>query len=303
MRADNSASGDTTPELALVRPVARVVRRGPYTLLCVRDPGAKFDASAKRDLMGMIARESVPMLEGVDIRASYWGARPNYHDTLDEWIVAEHNGRLVGWCGARYWRTDDGPLLYFDTLGVMPGHRRGGVGAIMTFEAWFHYWRGRGRFPSLALRTQSPVIYVALRRLVPTRCYPQLGAVRLDFSPRATRMLERAVAETSPGKDFDARTGVVFGAVPAGSLYGERVPRSGDHAVDAFFTSQVDVAAGDALMAVFVARPWPRFAWAVATYLYLRLRVARSRPSSRTSSASGDERRQTAPAQIGEEGA
>ena len=118
------------------------------------------------------------MLEGIDIRASYWGRRADYFDQIDEWIVVEHENRLVAWCGLCKWQTSHGRILYYDTLGVMPGHRRTGLGALLAMEAWFRYWGFPrtmpvpSKMPAFALRTQSPVVYALFRRLIPRYATP-----------------------------------------------------------------------------------------------------------------------------------
>lgn len=275
-----------TPELALIRDAARVTRRGPYTLLHVSKPGLAFTPEVKRELMGAIERESVPMLEGIDIRASYWRPRADYFDQIDEWIVVEHENRLVAWCGLCKWQAAWRPILYYDTLGVMPGHRRTGIGALLTMEAWFGYWRFPRKMPCLALRTQSPVVYSLFRRLIPRICYPRLKQPRRDPSARAVEVLKIAVERTSPDKRFDPKTGVVFEAVGAGALYGERQPSSGDPDVDEFFAANLDVAAGDSLMGVAVPHLGayvPGMTWAIVIYVFFRLRVARSHPKTRIS--------------------
>ncbi len=274
----------TTPELSLVRGVARVTHRGPYAVLHVSDPGRVFPPEVKRKLMTAIERESVPLLEGIDIRASYWQPRTDYFDQIDEWIVVEHDKRLVAWCGLCKWQSDTGPILYFDTLGVMPGHRRTGIGALLTMESWFRFWRFPRRMPCLALRSQSPVVYALFRRLIPRICYPQVA--RQDRKPpkRVVEVLATAVQRTSPDKKFDPQTGVVFGAVGAGALYGDSLPSSGDPTVDAFFATHLRVSAGDSLMGVGVPRIGayvPGMSWAIAIYFFFRLRVARSHPKTR----------------------
>lgn len=278
-----------TPELELIRPVARRKRRGPYAILHVSEPGRVFSPEVKRRLMKAIERESVPMLEGIDIRASYWGRRADYFDALDEWIVVEHDDRLVAWCGLCKWQSHTGPILYFDTLGVMPGHRRTGIGALLTMDSWFRFWRFPRRMPCLALRSQSPVVYALFRRLIPRICYPQVAHPERKPPRRVVEVLSVAVERTTPGKNFDPQTGVVFEAVSAGALYGDSLPSSGDPTVDAFFAKHLNVSAGDSLMGVGVPRIGayvPGMTWAIAIYLFFRLRVARAHPKTRPPIAS-----------------
>lgn len=280
-----------TPELDLVRPVAQHARRGPYAILRVSEPGRAFSPEVKRRLMKAIERESVPLLEGIDIRVSYWQRRADYFDRIDEWIIVEHDGRLVAWCGLCKWQSDTGPILYFDTLGVMPGHRRTGIGALLTMESWFRFWRFPRRMPCLALRSQSPVVYALFRRLIPRICYPQVAHPDRKLPRRAVEVLTTAVQRTSPDKRFDPQTCVVFGAVSAGALYGDSLPSSGDQMVDAFFAEHLDVSAGDSLMGVGVPHIKayvPGMSWAIAVYFFFRLRVARSRPQTKVAPPSSD---------------
>jgi GNAT superfamily N-acetyltransferase len=276
----------STPELHLVREVARIIRRGPYTVLQVEAPGEKFGPDVRPTLMKMIERESVPLLEGVDIRASYWRPRADYFDQIDEWAVVEHEGRLIGWCGVCRWKTDCGPILYYDTLGVMPGHRRVGIGALLAMDAWFRYWRFPRKLPRWTLRTQSPVVYALFRRLIQMAAFPKLKEPLRDLPPYAVEVLSAVVERTSPGKDFDRRTGVVYGAVGAGDLYDDDLPSLGDDFVDEFFKTRLNLAAGDALIGVGVPhlRAYvPQWIWTIALYVYFRIRVAVSRPKPRSS--------------------
>jgi hypothetical protein len=241
------ASG--TPELDVIRDAANSTRRrGPYIVHRMTEPARLVDPAGAERIMQMIARESVPMLGGHDIRESYWGSRPDYLSKLSEWTVAEHDGRLAAWCGVCRWDSPLGPILYADTLGVMPGHRRSKIGTLLVFEAWLRHWGFRGPMPIITIRTQSAVVYAMLLRYTPHLCYPRLPDLNVEIPPRIVVALDHTFRMTSPEKEFDPRTCVVKAAVN-GSLYGDNPPRSGDPRVDDFFSNEMDLIAGDSIIA------------------------------------------------------
>jgi len=268
---DDTAS----PELEVARSLGETSWRGPYAFIRVSNPGPRASPEQKRRIMEMIERESVPMMEGVDIRESYWRRRPDYLDRLSEWTIAEHRGRLVAWCGVCRWRAPMGRVLYVDTLAVMPGHRRAGLGALLVFEAWCRWWGGRGSMPAISLRTQSPVVYAMLHRFVPAITFPQLARLCVTPPPRAVDAATYTVAQTSPGKEFDPTTGVVRKALDAaGSLYGRELPFSGNACIDDFFARGMDVGAGDSLIAV-VLWNWRTLVRAALAYGFVLSQLGR----------------------------
>jgi hypothetical protein len=272
-RAANIASPGPTPELELVRAAGRTVRRGPYRLVRLVQPGRRLEPATKRQILEtMIPRGSLRMLEGYDIH-DYWSGRGDYLDGLDEWTLLDYDGDLVGWCGVCVHDGPAGRVMYIDTLGVMPGHRRRHVAGMLVFEAWWRTWRGHGPLPAMTLRTQSPVVFAMLLRFLPDWTYPRLPGLVPDLPPRAVAALRQTVELTSPGKPFDPRTGIVRGALDyAGSLYGRRLPRSGHEALDRFFDREMDAADGDSIVACVLwdARALAR---ALAAYAIVRRRL------------------------------
>src|SRR5438105_3534572 len=255
-----------TPELEMVRGLGKTSRRGRYTLIRVTDPGSRASPLQKKQIMEMIERESLAMMAGVDIRASYWRRRPDYVDRLSEWSIAEQGGHIVAWCGVCAWQAPMGRVLYVDTLGVMPGHRRSGLGALLVFEAWCRSWGGKGSFPAISLRTQSPVVYAMLHRFVPDITYPQLTSPDVKPPPRAVDAATYTVDQTSPGKAFDPVTGIVRKALDyAGSLYGHDLPQTGNPCIDEFFERRMDVRDGDSMIAVVL---WNRRSVMRAAFAY-----------------------------------
>lgn len=238
-----------SPEVAHAEVAGRLLRRGPYRVLRLRQPGHLLSPAAQADLLEMIIRESSVSFGG-DMR-SYWEGRPHYFHELSEWWLAHLDGEVAGWHGFTVWDHPDGEIAYYDSLNVMPAHRRTSVGSILTVEPYLRLVSPLAPLPAIALRTESAVVYRMLRRFV-SHTYP-IGARRRDRNyARALRAARCAADRLHGGKGFDPRTFVVREALrAAGDLYGEAPPDCGDHALDEYFERHVRVVErGDAMLAI-----------------------------------------------------
>ena len=242
-----------TPELAHLRGVGTVRRRGSFLLRQVKRPEL-LPAVARRELMEMIARESGVMFDGADT-ALYWDRRPDYFSEISDWWVAERDGRLVGWCAFDRWDSAAIPVLYIDTLGIMPGDRRSGIGTLIVVEAWMRLCLSRRRSAMMSMRIQTPVVLRMVLRCAAPWTHPRPGYRRRRRTDAAAlAVAARTAARTSPGCRFEPETFVVRGAFGR-RLYGRAVPRTGDARVDSWFDRNLDDDAGDALIAVMALTP------------------------------------------------
>jgi GNAT superfamily N-acetyltransferase len=244
--------------LPLLRAAAPARRRGIYDVRRIVHPGDVFDADERRALMRLIVEAARRMFDGVDV-APYYEHRANYLGELTEWWVAEHDDELVGWAAIRRWDGPYRPILYMDTLGILPEHRRGGLGALLSLEPWLQFSYERRAVATIGARTENPVVARMVHRFGAADAYPRLGE---DGKPAvsAKARAEAAVvaATTSPGKPFDDDALVIRGALDfVGSLYGSTPPPCGDRAIDAYFRTNVTMTDGDS--AVLVVRGTPRF--------------------------------------------
>jgi len=245
--------GGPTPELVHLREVGTVLRRGPFLLRHIERP-ERLPAPARRELMAMITRESGVMFDGADT-ALYWDRRPDYFSEISDWWVAERGDCLVGWCAFDRWDSGAIPVLYIDTLGIVPGERRSGVGTLIVTEAWMRLCLSRRRSAMMSMRIQSPVVLRMVLRCAAPWTHPRPGfGRRRRTDGAALAVAARTAARTSPGCRFEPGTFVVRQAFGR-RLYGRAVPRTGDAAVDAWFNRNLDDDAGDALIAVMALTP------------------------------------------------
>lgn len=238
-------------QLDLVRSVGRTIRRGPYRVHVVRDPGLVWDDDEQRLLMEMVRGAALRMFDDPTV-GEYWDGRPDYLKKIDEWWVAEHDDALAGWSACAILDGPTGPMIYMDTLGVLPEHRRSHLGAVLGQEPWFWLWRRRRRVPVLTLRTESPIIFRLVRRLGGRRhTYPRLAP---DGTPEVTERVVACARFTSQrltgDKPMNAETLVVPGALEVGSLYGSEPPPCGAPDVDAYFRAHLDLPGGDSVIMV-----------------------------------------------------
>jgi GNAT superfamily N-acetyltransferase len=233
---------------------------GPYTLWRLVRPAELLSADEQAVLLGMIARESTKVFSH-DI-SPYWRSRPGYFRDLREWWIAEAGGAPVAWCGVQLWTDIDRPILYIDTLSVMPGHRRTGLGAILVYGSWMRAALRLGTVPTMAFRTESPIVFRMLRRFMGAHnTYPaftETGDIRSCASDALVGVARAAARETAwrtgPGKPFDDRKFVLHGALEiAGSLYGSTVPTSGDPMIDELF-STTSPDAGDVVICITLGK-------------------------------------------------
>jgi hypothetical protein len=225
-----------------------ILRRGPYRVVRLREPGRLLSATEQAELLEMIIRESSASFGG-DMRP-YWESRPGYFGELSEWWLAHVDGEVAGWHGFTVLDHPLGEVAYYDSLNVMPAHRRTHLGSILTVEPYAKLLMLRSPRPAIALRTESAVVYRMLGRFV-SYTYP-IGA--RTHGRRYERALSsaRLVAGRLDGSEgFDSRTFVMREALrAAGELYGEPPPLSGDDELDDYFERHVDAGRGDALLAI-----------------------------------------------------
>lgn len=237
-----------SPEVGYAEARGEILRRGPYRIARLRQPGRLLPAAEQAELLEMIIRESSVSFGG-DMRA-YWESRPGYFGEIDEWWLAHADGEVAGWHGFSVWDHPLGAVAYYDSLNVMPAHRRTHLGSILTVEPYVKLLLLRSPRPAIALRTESAVVYRMLGRFV-SRTFP-IGA------PQRGRTYERAlssaqlVAERLQGSHrFDPQTFVMREVLQAaGDLYGDPPPPSGDAELDAYFERHVHFERGDALLAI-----------------------------------------------------
>jgi GNAT superfamily N-acetyltransferase len=265
----------TSPEVTHAEAAGQLLRRGPYRVLRLRQPGRLLLPEAQAELLEMIIRESSVSFGG-DMR-SYWEQRPRYFHELSEWWLAHLDGEVVGWHGFAVWDHPDGAVAYYDSLNVMPAHRRTSIGSILTVEPYLRLVSLRAALPAIALRTESPVVYRMLRRFV-SHAYP-IGARRHDRNyARAQRAASYAADRLHRGEGFDPNTFVVREALRgAGDLYGKAPPDCGDDVLDQYFERHVQVVErGDAMLAIGLLN-WPGVMRAAAALgaILVRLRFER----------------------------
>jgi hypothetical protein len=225
-----------------------ILRRGPYRIARLRDPGRLLPAAEQEELLEMIIRESSASFGG-DMRP-YWEARPGYFGELTEWWLAHVDGEVAGWHGFTVLDHPLGDVAYYDSLNVMPAHRRTHLGSVLTVEPYVKLLLRRLPRPAIALRTESAVVYRMLGRFV-SHTFP-IGARPHGRDYERALSSARLVAERLDGSaGFDSRTFVMREALQAaGELYGEPPPLSGDAELDDYFERHVDAGRGDALLAI-----------------------------------------------------
>lgn len=247
-----------------------LLRRGPYRVMRLRQPGSLLTPAAQAELMEMIIRESSISFGG-DMRP-YWESRPRYFEELSEWWLAHRDGEVAGWHGFAVWDHPRGPIAYFDSLNVMPAYRRSSVGSILTIEPYLRLISTRRPLPAIAMRTESAVVYRMLRRFV-SHAYPITSPRRGRNYERASSAARDAAARLGGKERFDPGTFVVREALrSAGDLYGEAPPSSGVPELDAYFERHVRVESGDALLAIGLLN-WLGVARGLAALLWILLRM------------------------------
>jgi len=267
-----------SPEVRHVDASGELLRRGPYRLLRLREPGALLSVDAQAELLEMIIRESSVSFGG-DMRP-YWEGRPRYFEELTEWWLAHVDGRVAGWHGLAVWEHPEGAIAYFDSLNVMPAHRRMSLGSILTIEPYLRLVSPSAPLPAIALRTESAVVYRMLRRFV-SRAYPITAQTHGQRYERALSSARHVAVRLHAEENFDPQTFVVREALrSAGDLYGEAPPASGDHQLDAYFAGNVRAEQGDALLAIGLPS-WPAVlrgaVWLLAILARLQTKRKRSR--------------------------
>lgn len=266
-------------EVAHAEAAGQLLHRGPYRVLRLRQPGYLLSPAAQADLLEMIVRESSVSFGGS--MRTYWEGRPRYFHELSEWWIAHLDGEVTGWHGFTVWDHPDGAIAYYDSLNVMPAHRRTSIGSILTVEPYLRLVSPRAPLPVIALRTESAVVYRMLRRFV-SHTYP-IGAQRRDRNyERALRAARYAADRLHGGEGFDPRTFVVREALrTAGDLYGESPPGCGDRALDEYFERHVRVVErGDAMLAIGLLN-WLGVVQAAAALAAILVRLRSNREAAR----------------------
>jgi len=200
----------------------------------------------------------------------YWNDRRDYFHHLDEFWVAEKDGRLIGWCGVCVWDHASHRFLYIDTLNVVNEFRRQRLAALLMLEVWLrHAWANRRLLP-LTFRTQSPTVYRLSEQLVPTGTYPALRPRGTHRDAGVARSLARFTAErTSPGCQFEEDSFIVRHAY-GHALFGDKPHAIHDAAVDHYFNERMNLSAGDATIIVTFPR-YDSVIRALIAYTMMRL--------------------------------
>jgi GNAT superfamily N-acetyltransferase len=234
------------------RGAGRSMRRGPYEVTRIARPGAALLPDEQAIIVSTICETSNTMF-GADMDP-YWSARPEYLQEVSELWLAAEQGACVGWCGIAVWRDAPDLIVYIDSLGVLPEHRRTGLGALLILEILLRVVSRERALPWVTLRTESPVIFAMTRRLAGVHdFYPKLDG-RVSRTPGGVqRVAAYTAARKSPGKEMRSDL-VIPGALDfvQSSLYGEQVPPCGDTRVDEFFQIKMETARGDSVICVGV---------------------------------------------------
>ncbi|MCW8207542.1 hypothetical protein D8B24_10875 [Verminephrobacter aporrectodeae subsp. tuberculatae] len=141
-------------------------------------PGCTFDISLQDRLFTMLV-EVTSSAFGADM-TSYWKLRreQDYFHKLESFtLFVEGDDQIVGWTGYCVIEPDaSSQILYIDSTGVVPRHQSGGVMKRIAADQWLpRAEEACERFSEVYLtaRTESPVFYRLLRRLVgPEKIYP-----------------------------------------------------------------------------------------------------------------------------------
>jgi hypothetical protein len=262
-----------SPEVAELRELGYGDPRGHYTRFRIRGPGKALSPELHKRLLAMLIREST-VAHQLDM-SPYWNSRPDYYLKLDEWRLWTSGDEVAGWLGHCTWPTPAGPMLYFDSLAIMPKYRRRLLAGLISTEAWLDECRARRRIMPITCRAQSALIVRAMQRFWAPSVFPS-GVENEELRRQAVAIARTTAARLNPDDPFDESTFVVRGAYGfSGALYDEP-PRCGDSALDDFFARHVDLAAGDGLIPTAVPT-WRNVAYVLGLYASVRARLALGR--------------------------
>jgi hypothetical protein len=268
-----------SPELEELRALGYGDRRGHYTRFRIREPGKALSPELHERLLAMLIREST-VAHQLDM-SPYWNSRPDYYHKLHEWRLWASGDEVAGWLGHCTWSTPDGPVMYMDSLAIMPKYRRRLLAGLIGTEAWLDVCREERRIMPITCRAQSALIVRALQRFWAPTVFPSGIEGQSEGARRRAVVIARNAAERlNPDERFDEETFVVRGAYGfSGALYDEP-PRCGDRALDDFFARNVDLAAGDGLIPTAVPT-WRNLAYVAGLYALVRAKLVLGREPHR----------------------
>ncbi|WP_055589228.1 GNAT family N-acetyltransferase [Peterkaempfera griseoplana] len=204
-------------------------------------PGAVLNHSAQERVYAALIPVTTSSF-GADM-TPYWAQRSKegYLERLAEFVlIADEDGRMVGWTGFHVLPYDGFTLVYLDSTGMVPTRQSGGVmrqlmqarvsGSVAGCPA--------GKPVYLTARTESPIFYRLMRRLLPApdALYPQPATAAPGDVVEAARHLARWLGQQDI---LDAPALTVRGAYDAlDELYGE-LPTTGDPELDKLFRGQL----------------------------------------------------------------
>lgn len=211
------------------------------TALVVEQPGQALTISTHRRIYQALVPVTTSSF-AADM-TSYWAARSKegYLERLAEFIlVADAQGRMVGWTGYHILRHDEHTIVYLDSTGMVPeGQSRGVMRRLLQDRVRVGL---KAKCPTdqpvfLTARSESPIFYRLMRGLLPdAELFPNTSApVPDDVAACAFHLADwlgqRHILEPS--------TLALRGAYDTiDELYGE-LPTTGDAELDELFRGRL----------------------------------------------------------------
>ncbi len=233
---------------------SQAITHGPYMLRRFVRPRSSLSRDDKAMLMPICKAVSSEMV-GADL-SEYWERR-DYFQELSEWWLVTAGREVVGWAGIKILPGVREPLLYIDTVGFRHAHHRHGLATLLTVAPWSAISREHRRLMTMTFRTQSPVVLRAAANLGGRYAFPYPSSGTAHRSDRAFAAAQVTAEHLGPpGIELEREFFVSRGVFSyMGSLYGEKLPLSGEPQLDSRFTALVDTNAGDALIGVMLGTP------------------------------------------------
>lgn len=173
----------------------------------------------------------------------YWTQRrrEGYLERLAEFVlVADVDGRMVGWTGYHVLLFDEQTIVYLDSTGMVPEHQSRGVMRQLMHNRVELGVRAKcppDRPAYLCARSESPIFYRLMQRLLPrAELFPQPGSA----TPDGVAGCALAVAEWLGQRHIlEPETLALRGAYDTvDELYGE-LPTTGDPRLDELFRARL----------------------------------------------------------------
>lgn len=235
-----------------------------YRYYIFNRPDLLFDKVQKETLFEFTARMIQDTFEKED--QSYFRSRNDYFGEITQyWLVLSREGEPVGLCGVKQFQYENRDAIYLDTVNIARNHQGNGIASIMVCLSWIVNSMASKSFVPFAMRTQNPMVYKSIIRMVEPNIIPEIDYVCEAKVRKKIYGFARHVTEMLSGSgdvDYDEKTSVCRSAYGR-NLYGSgfRFPK-GD-SVTRYFDEVLDRDAGDTVMVVV----WPR----VTPYRLMRL--------------------------------